>query len=108
MLSLNYSHCLSDAIDIQHGLMEPEISGLQARLNDAHQSITRLSASGKLGFMDLPNRLDEAKRIMQWARRSREPFDTLVVLGIGGSALGNMALQQALRPFYWNLMDRKA
>jgi glucose-6-phosphate isomerase len=87
--------------------MEPEISGLQPRLNDAHRSVTQMGASGKLGFIDLPNQIEEAKRIMRWARRARKPFDTLVVLGIGGSALGNNSLQQALRPFYWNLMDRK-
>lgn len=31
-------------------------------------------------------------------------FDNLFVLGIGGSALGNIALQYALRPFNWNSM----
>ena len=37
----------------------------------------------------------------------RGSFDTVVVLGIGGSALGNIAIQTALRPIYWNLEDKK-
>lgn len=32
-------------------------------------------------------------------------FDSIVVLGIGGSALGNIAIQNALRPFNWNSMN---
>ena len=45
---------------------------------------------------------------MAFARKQRATFDTLVVLGIGGSALGNIAVQQALRPLTWNLMDKEA
>ena len=54
MLSVNFSHCLSDAIGIERGLMEQEVYGLQARLRDAHAEVERLGTSGKLGFMDLP------------------------------------------------------
>ena len=107
MLTLNYAHCLSDSIGIDHGLMEPEIFGLQSRLQEAHNAVARMGASGKLGFIDLPNQSEEAKRIMAWAKKTRSSFDTLVVLGIGGSALGNNAIQQALRSPYWNLKDRK-
>jgi glucose-6-phosphate isomerase len=37
-----------------------------------------------------------------------QAFDTIVVLGIGGSALGTLALQQALRPPFWNELDDEA
>lgn len=107
MLSLNYSHILSDAIGVEHGLMEPEISGMQGKLQEAHQAVMAAGTSGKLGFLDLPNQLDEARRIMSWAKKARKDFDTLVVLGIGGSALGNTCIQQALRSPYWNLWDQK-
>ncbi|HVO32830.1 MAG TPA: glucose-6-phosphate isomerase [Elusimicrobiota bacterium] len=107
MLSLNYSHCLSDSIGVDHGLMEPEILGLQTRLQEAHSAVARMASAGKLGFVDLPKESAEAKRIMAWARKKRGSFDTLVVLGIGGSALGNMAVQQALRTPYWNLLPPK-
>ena len=108
MLSIDITHCLSDSIGMAHGLLEPEIFGLQNRLQEAQVDIERLGSSGKLGFLDLPYQSVEAKRIVTWARKKREAFDTLVVLGIGGSALGNIAVQQALRPLTWNLLDRKA
>ena len=108
MVTLNFTHCLSDAIGLDHGLMEPELFGLESRLQEAHRGVMTLGSTGKIGFMDLPNQLDEARRIMAWARKARSKFDTVVVLGIGGSALGNIAIQQALKPLTWNLMDDKA
>ncbi|WP_126993877.1 glucose-6-phosphate isomerase [Thermosipho globiformans] len=33
-------------------------------------------------------------------------FDNLVVLGIGGSALGNIALQNTLKPLNWNFLSK--
>lgn len=106
MLSLDIRQSLAEAIGPEHGVVEKEVNDLQPRLNEAHIHLERLAASGKLGFHDLPDRTDEAKRLMRWARQKRSAFDVLVVLGIGGSALGNTAIQQALRPFYWNLQSR--
>src|SRR5258708_6005470 len=107
MLHIDFGHCMSQAIGMEHGLMEPEFSGMQGRLKEAHAGVERLGTSGKLGFMDLPNQTAEARSILSFARKQRAGFDTLVVLGIGGSALGNISVQQALRPIYWNLLDRK-
>src|SRR5438093_10875349 len=108
MLSVNFTNCLVDSIGLEHGLTEPELFGMEPRLKDAYENVMRQANAGKLGFVDLPNNIDEAKKIMSWARKIRGSFDTLVVLGIGGSALGNIAVQTALRPAYWNLGDRKA
>lgn len=108
MLSLNFRNCLSDTIGLSHGLMEPELFGLQGRLQESHTGVDRQTQAGKLGFVDLPDRVEEARKIMAWAKKKKASFDTLVVLGIGGSALGNNAIQQALRPLTWNLLDRKA
>ncbi len=107
MLSVNFTNCLADTIGIDRGLTEPELFGLESRLGAAHESVMRQANAGKLGFVDLPNNTDEAKKIMSWARKVRGSFDTLVVLGIGGSALGNISMQQALKPLYWNMEDKK-
>jgi glucose-6-phosphate isomerase len=44
---------------------------------------------------------------MSLAKKTKGEFDTLVVLGLGGSALGASAIQQALHTPYWNLLDKK-
>ncbi len=108
MLSLNFTNCLVDSIGLSHGLSEPELFGMEGRLRTAHENVMRQADAGKLGFMDLPAHSDEARKIMSWARKKRTSFDTVVVLGIGGSALGNIAIQNALRSPYWNLLDRPA
>src|SRR5579871_443814 len=88
MLTVNFTNCLVDSIGLEHGLTEPELFGMEMRLKDTHESVMRQANAGKLGFVDLPNNTEEAKKIMSWARRVRGSFDTLVLLGIGGSALG--------------------
>jgi glucose-6-phosphate isomerase len=108
MLSINFTNCLADAIGIEHGLTEHELFGLETRLKEAHESVARQANAGKLGFIDLPTHTEEAKKIMSWAKKLRGSFDTLVVLGIGGSALGNIAVQTALCSPYWNQGDKKA
>jgi len=107
MLSLNFTNCLADSLGIEHGLTEPELFGMETRLKDAHESVMRQANAGKLGYFDLPNHTEEAKKIMAWAKKAKGSFDTLVVLGIGGSALGNIAVQNALRSPYWNMHDNK-
>ncbi len=108
MLSLNFTNCLVDSIGLSHGLSEPELYGMEAKLKSAHESVIHQADAGKLGFVDLPNQSDEARKIMSWAKKKRGSFDTLVVLGIGGSALGNIAIQNALRSPYWNMGDKKS
>ena len=48
-----------------------------------------------LGFYALPDR--DISHILEFTNRVKADFDTMVVLGIGGSALGNKALYSALR-----------
>src|SRR5262245_57639761 len=108
MLSIHFTNCLVDAVGLAHGLTEPELFGMETRLREAHQNVMRQANTGKLGFVDLPNNSEEARKILSWAKKARTSFDTLVVLGIGGSALGPIAVQQAVNPPYWNLHDKKA
>jgi len=107
MLTLNYLNVLSETIGSEHGLQESDLAAMQPRLNDAHHNVRQLGTSGKVGFMDLPHQKEEAKRILAWAKKTKGQFDTLVVLGIGGSALGNTAVQHALKTPYWNLLPNK-
>ncbi|MDI6641571.1 MAG: glucose-6-phosphate isomerase [Elusimicrobiota bacterium] len=108
MLKLNYSNCLSEFIGSQHGISIEEIEQLKVKLVEAHKNLQTKKSDGKLGFMELPYKIDEAKKIKQFAEKHRRKFDNFVVVGIGGSALGNIALQQALNHPNWNLLPRKA
>ena len=61
-----------------------------------------------MAFRDLPFDQDEiVEQILQQARRVREKCDAFVVLGIGGSALGPMAVQQALNHLRYNELQKE-
>ena len=55
-----------------------------------------------MGFFDLPHLTDTATGVQEAADRLRGRFDNLVVLGMGGSALGGRALLEALLGPLWN------
>ena len=63
---------------------------------------------GEMAFRDLPFVQDEiVEQILKEAGRVREKFDAFVVFGIGGSALGPMAVQQALNHLRYNELPKE-
>ena len=62
--------------------------------------------AGELGFLALPT--DEAlhRQSTDFAAKVRGKFDEIVVLGIGGSALGPIALRTALLAPAWNTLTK--
>ena len=88
----------------QHGLTEKEWADLG---KETVRIVRRLNkARDRTPYRDLPRdkRLSQCDQILESVRAKAEKFDDLVVLGIGGSALGLTALKTALCPPYWNLL----
>ena len=69
--------------------------------------IARLTATGEYGFLKLGKQPELLSRLAIWRESIRGRFDHLVVLGIGGSALGPKALLNALKPPAWNEWSAK-
>lgn len=61
------------------------------------------SSPGFLRILKTNESLNEVKSLEKWIQK----FDTIVVIGIGGSALGNRALHSALKGFSWNDLSNK-
>jgi glucose-6-phosphate isomerase len=61
-----------------------------------------------VGFVDIANDDDLRDRCTDFAEKVRGKFDDVVILGIGGSALGPIALRTALRPSGWNMLSTDA
>jgi glucose-6-phosphate isomerase len=74
---------------------------------EAKRGFDSLSAGGTVGFVDLPGNADLLEQVTSFARPARGKYDDVVILGIGGSALGPIALRTALRPSGWNMLDAK-
>lgn len=76
---------------VSHGFTESELNS--PLLDKAHAAMN----SKHLGFRKLPESMKEiAGDIIETAKNIRDNYDSFVVLGIGGSALGPIAVYQAL------------
>jgi glucose-6-phosphate isomerase len=72
----------------------------EGKLRAVHLRLMERRARSELPFYDLPGQ--EVGELLSTAERLRGGFSSLVVLGIGGSALGLIALDSALRsPYRW-------
>ncbi len=75
---------------------------LARRFRRAFAAVRARHAHGDLGFLDLPDDRALARRTHAAASDLAGRFDDVVVIGIGGSALGARALRNALLPPRWN------
>jgi glucose-6-phosphate isomerase len=74
----------------------------------AKRGFDALRGAGTVGFVDLPRANLLLDQVTGFAKQARGKYDDVVILGIGGSALGPIALRTALRPSGWNMLDDKA
>ncbi len=102
-ITLYYKNVLKEAVGSEHGLTLEEIRSLQGRIESITQAMAAERAAGKLPYRDLPYQLENCKKISQLARKLQGKYENMVVLGIGGSALGNIAVQTALNSPTYNL-----
>jgi glucose-6-phosphate isomerase len=104
MIHLDYTNMLAPAAS--GGLTAEHWQGADALFATAHAELERRRAAGELGFLDLPGDSALHAQSTNFARETRGKFDDVVVLGIGGSALGPIALRTSLRKPYWNQLDK--
>ena len=67
-----------------------------------------MRSAGTLGFLGLPTNDALLESTLSVAARARGRYEDVLLLGIGGSALGPIALRTALRPPAWNSLDKAA
>ncbi len=79
------------------------LAELRPRLEEARKVLLERAGTGMLGWMELP--YQDPSEILTFVDRNRANFDSLLVIGIGGSALGIAALATALLPFHYNELD---
>ncbi|HSG08676.1 MAG TPA: glucose-6-phosphate isomerase [Longimicrobiales bacterium] len=75
---------------------------LADRFRVAYGSVETRRATGDMGFFDLPYAADTVAQVRELADGFGQWFHDVVVLGIGGSGLGAVALRDALLGPFWN------
>ena len=103
-LRIDYSNMM-----ISPGGIDPTAwSAAGKQFADAKIAFDSLRATGSVGFLDLPIDRPLLDQVTKFSAAARGKYDDVVILGIGGSALGPIALRTALRPSAWNMLDDKA
>ncbi len=98
----DYTNVMADAVGPQHGITEAELAALAGPSRKALQAIEARRARD-LRWMDLCYQREVHDEVLAYADSVAGRFRNVVVLGIGGSALGTSALHGALNSPYHNL-----
>ena len=106
MLTIDYANCLTSRVG-PHGLPDNTIASNAERLGDLTRSLNTSRGTGWERWRELwnnPMRDTHLNQVQAIANECEGRFKNLIVLGIGGSALGNIAIQSALNEPTYNLL----
>jgi glucose-6-phosphate isomerase len=106
-ISLYWKNATAEAVGERHGVSEQDLDRLAPRIKEIHEQMSADRKGGRLRFRDLPTDDDMLDSVKTEVEHFRDRCDVLIVLGIGGSALGNIALHSALNPYTYNLMNER-
>ncbi|HEB83928.1 MAG TPA: glucose-6-phosphate isomerase [Bacteroidetes bacterium] len=101
-LQLDVTRMMADAVGPDYGATRQEIEKAWPRVSAMLQGLEAKRKAGELPFYDLPDNRESVEKIEEYASKVHGKFRNVVVLGIGGSALGPIALRDALKPLEWN------
>jgi glucose-6-phosphate isomerase len=104
-MKLHYGRMFSDRLDGEHGLPRARLTELARRFGDVQAEVRRRRGQGEYGFYGLGDQAQAVQQIRRFAEGVGQAFDHVLVLGIGGSALGMKALLNALKRPSWNELD---
>ena len=102
-----YKNVLADVIGPEHGITAQQLDELAKQTTPLIPKIKDEILTGNSRYGLLPGDPQIAKSVKALVKHFKPKCENLVVLGIGGSALGNIALQNALNPFTYNLDNNK-
>jgi glucose-6-phosphate isomerase len=103
MIHLDFTNMLAPAVS--GGIPADVWRTADALFEKAHAAFGKRRAAGELGFLDLPRDTALHQQAENFVKRTHGKYDDVIVLGIGGSALGPIALRTALRKPFWNMLN---
>lgn len=108
-LRFDFNNMMADFIGGEQGFTTLELKNSANVCKNAFDTVQANRGKGMMGWSELPYNQDTVvEEILETAKAVRKNFKYFVVLGIGGSALGPIAVFQALKHLHYNdLPDRK-
>ncbi len=106
-ITLYYKNVMADVIGEEHGITQEQLDGLEKQIRPLISGLKREITGEKTRYGELPFNSGITEDVKRVADELKKRCEILVVLGIGGSALGNIALQTALNPYMFNLDEKQ-
>ena len=107
-IRFDYNNMMADIIGPEQGITDVELRSMRNAAIEAHSYVRLNRGTGMMGWTELPyNQDDVVADILATAKAIRRRADAFVVLGIGGSALGPMAVFQALCHLRHNELSKR-
>ena len=103
-LHLDFTAMFAETVGKNCGLTKQELEALRPTFSATRADLKQRHETGKLPFWDLPFADDVVAAVELFATEARQRFSDFVLLGIGGSALGPIALHQSLNHLQHNLL----
>lgn len=104
-IRINYSNMIGEAVG---GILESEWASAASQFEGAFAGFEKLRKEGTIGFADMVRDTALRDQATSFVSKAKGRFDDVVILGIGGSALGPIAMRTALRPSGWNMLTDSA
>ena len=107
-LKFDYNNMMAEYVGSKEGFTQADITAVSPAAAKAFKEVQEGRGKGMMGWTELPyNQGEIVADIKETAAKIRKNFEYFVVLGIGGSALGPMAVFQALCHLHHNDLPRK-
>lgn len=105
-LRLDYNNMMKPYVGSE-GFTDADLNAGKDLCKRAYDNVAAGRGKGMMGWTDLPyNQADVVADIIETAKKVRRSCEYFVVLGIGGSALGPIAVAQALCHLHHNDLPR--
>ncbi len=116
-IRLDFNNMMQPNVPAPHGFSKEELDSMAGQAAAAAAAVQKRREAGRtkpfldreikdMAWTDLPHERFQVDEIAALAGEIRSEYDNFVVLGIGGSALGNIALVSALCKPYYNELPR--
>lgn len=106
-LRLDYNNMMTEFVGEKQGISQSDLRANREVFTAAFETVQQKRGAGMMGWTELPyNQKDVVADILATAKDIRKNYDAFVVLGIGGSALGPIAVMQALKHMRYNDLSK--
>jgi len=103
MIEVDFNNVMADKVGV-HGLTDVDIEKSRPQVIESVEKLKAERQAGQRKYLDLPQQ--DLTEILSFVENNKDKYDDVLVLGIGGSALGTTALRTALCAPNFNSLSR--